>query len=374
MNRRLFHRAMEVITRPLRRTQPHEVLDPIGRTLLVQYELSIYGADLQEQCDIAGISRNICPQCEAKGEKLGELQCQHLRSSKEILERIKKVETDFYLVHGEYPDPLQFLDAGKKYNLCGVQKPFWRSLSGVDICKSLSPDLLHGVHKFFFDHIHKWNLNGLGAEEYDTRLKSQVETSGERSFPRGVSKLKQLSGKDHRALERVHLAIVAHAPERDEGGVGNRKLTKATRAIMDCVSLAQLPVHTERTLAAFQEAYGVFHANKNVWIENGSKKGKRGIITSWAIPKAHIIGHIPEHVRLKGTCESYNTETMEHLHVPSLKEPYRGSNRRGWIRQVVRWLGRREVMRTNREFIAWLQEGKDAEAGKGSDSTSESSC
>lgn len=30
LNRRLFHRCMEVITRPFRRTKPHEALDPTG--------------------------------------------------------------------------------------------------------------------------------------------------------------------------------------------------------------------------------------------------------------------------------------------------------------------------------------------------------
>jgi hypothetical protein len=171
---------------------------------------------------------------------------------------------------------MEFLKAGKKYDLNGVQRPFWRSLPGFDLCRVLSPDVLHGVHKFFFDHIHRWNVNGLGADEFDTRLKAQPESPGERSFPKGVSKLKQPSGKDHRALERVHLAIVADAPEEKDGGVGTAKLTKTTRALMDCIFLSQLPLQTDKSLAAYEEAYRLFQANKDVWIQNGSKKGKRG--------------------------------------------------------------------------------------------------
>ncbi|KAG9088342.1 hypothetical protein FRC06_002081, partial [Ceratobasidium sp. 370] len=71
LNHCLFHQCMEVITRPFRRTEPQEVLDWEGNTQLMQYELSIYGADLQEQCDIEGISRNACPHGKAKGKDLG---------------------------------------------------------------------------------------------------------------------------------------------------------------------------------------------------------------------------------------------------------------------------------------------------------------
>ncbi|KAF8593869.1 hypothetical protein BDV93DRAFT_426036, partial [Ceratobasidium sp. AG-I] len=63
LNRQLFHRCMEKLTEPFQSTEPHEAVDPEGNTRLVQYELSIYGADLEEQCHIVGSSRNTCPHC-----------------------------------------------------------------------------------------------------------------------------------------------------------------------------------------------------------------------------------------------------------------------------------------------------------------------
>ncbi|KAG9088843.1 hypothetical protein FS749_001827 [Ceratobasidium sp. UAMH 11750] len=352
LDRRLIHRGLEIVTRPLRCKIPHEALDPEGLTRYVLYDMSIYGADLLEQCNLAGLGPNNCPQCQAKGQKLGECQCQPPRSSESILASIKKVLTDFHKAYGRYPDPLEFLNAGKKFDLNGVQRPFWRKLPGFDIARVLSLDLLHG--------------------EFDTRLKAQPTTPGERSFPQGVSRLTQLSGKDHRALERVHLAIVANAPEQHEGGNGSSKLTKATRAIMDCIFLSQLPVHSDKTLAAFEEAYRVYQANKDIWVQNKSKKSKKGkLIVRWAIPKEHIVRHVPEHIRLKGTCDNYNTETMEHLHVPTLKEPYRASNHREWIKQVVCYVFRREVMKNYEEWMRWLQGTMDAEMADGSAQTDE---
>lgn len=131
---------------------------------------------------------------------------------------------------------------------------------------------------------------------------------------------------------------------------------------MDCIFLAQYPVQTDQTLAAFEEGHDVFNANREAWTENDSKRNKKtattrkrgkdgvmrehdNVIRTWAIPKIHILRHIPEHIRLKGTTDNYNTETMEHLHRPMLKDTYKGTNRRGWKDQIIRLLKRSETMR-----------------------------
>ncbi|KAG9122943.1 hypothetical protein FRC07_000441 [Ceratobasidium sp. 392] len=365
LNRRLFHRCMEIITRPFRRQEPHEVLDPAGNTQSVLYEIAACGADLQEQCDAACITRNTCPHCTSGKKDLGECGCKPARSLKQIMDLINLTLAEFHFVHRRYPTPLEFADAGKKHGLNGVQKPFWRKLPNFDIATVLSPDLLHGVHKLFFDHIHKWNVNGLGAEEFDTRLRAQPEVPGERSFPQGVSQLKQLAGTDYRALERVHVPVVANAPDASEGGGGSRKLTSTTRGFVDSVFIAQLPVHTERTLEAYREQFRAFFGNKDVWIENKSKCGKKGKVNKkWEIPKAHLMYHIPDHIRWKGSMDNYNMEVMEHLHGPMLKDPWRASNRRGWIQQLIRWLARRSNMRGYLEFMLWLKAAREAEEAR----------
>ncbi|QRV99076.1 hypothetical protein RhiJN_27095 [Ceratobasidium sp. AG-Ba] len=355
-NRRLFHHCMRIITEQFRTAKPHKVLDPEGHTRSVQYELSAYGADLEEQCDILGISRNSCPHGEANGKKLGNPKCPP-RSSRTILAKIAKVIANYRATHygDEGPNPIEFMDAGRKYGLSGVDMPFWADLPHFDICRVLSPDLLHGIHKLFFDHYNRWNINAVGAEEYDTRLKAQIPTPDERMFLRGVTKLKQLAGKDWRALFRVHLAIVA--------GASSAELTKATRAMSDCVAYAQLRIHTELTLKAFEQSLETLDLLKEIWIRNGSKTGKKGkLIKDWAIPKKHVMGHAPEHIRQKGTMDNYNTETMEHLHSPVLKDGYKASNRKGWLLQIVRRLNQHESMREYREFLQWLKEKKKGDS------------
>jgi hypothetical protein len=124
LNWHLFHRCMEIITRPFRHTTLHLVTDPDSYTCLVQYELAAYSADLEEQYNIAVIAWTMCPQCLAKGKVLGQ-GCHHLRSSKQILQNIRAAKEEFININGQIPDWWEFLRVGKGYNLCGVNKPVW---------------------------------------------------------------------------------------------------------------------------------------------------------------------------------------------------------------------------------------------------------
>ncbi|KAF8597688.1 hypothetical protein BDV93DRAFT_452430 [Ceratobasidium sp. AG-I] len=234
--------------------------------------------------------------------------------------------------------------AGKEH-LNGVDKPFWKTLPKLNIFETLSPDLLHGFHKFFYDHIYKFNLTGIGRDEYDARVHSQLHFSGDRNFLHGVSHISQMTGMEHRMLERTHLSIIANAP-----GVINEKVIRATHGAIECIYLAQLPTQSDRTFQAYEAAYEEFMANRQAWIENGTRKGKRGVISHFNIPKMHVIRHFVDHVRRKGSADNFTTETMEHLHV-EVKEAYRASNRKEWKEQTVWWLTRRERIR---DFEAWM--------------------
>ncbi|KAF8593441.1 hypothetical protein BDV93DRAFT_585409, partial [Ceratobasidium sp. AG-I] len=63
LSRRLFHRAMSIVTRPLRRTVPRPVVDADGVLRHVIYVLLAYIADLEEQLWIAGLGNLCCPHC-----------------------------------------------------------------------------------------------------------------------------------------------------------------------------------------------------------------------------------------------------------------------------------------------------------------------
>lgn len=342
---------MSIITRGLRRTVPRQIVDADGHIRMVLYRLLAYIADLEEQLWIAALGSKCCPHCRAQGANLGDEECQHQRTSESILTDLQTVVENLATLKGGYnlETALEFLNESRKYGLCGVKVPFWAKLPGIDICKVLCPDLLHGFYKFFFDHVFHWNLTSLKAAELDARMCSQIQLSGDRVFSSGVSHIHQMTGKEYRDLLRTHVSVVAGAPNED-----NSKLTTATRSIVDCIYLAQYPTCSERVLAAFNRSYAIFQDNKSVWIENGSRKGKNGVIEHFNIPKLHIIRHLADHVRSKGPADNYSTETMERLHIDLVKDAYRASNRKEWTQQALRWLTRHEQVCN---FDAWLEWG-----------------
>ncbi|KAG8706724.1 hypothetical protein FRC12_005874 [Ceratobasidium sp. 428] len=350
LNRRLFHRCMSIITRPLRRTEPHDVVDPEGNVRSVLYELTGYIADLEEQWLVAGLGGQTCPHCSSHTTHLGDVECGPSRDPDDVLKTIKKIKDDYKKAWKRSPTLEEFVNLAGEHHLNGVDKPFWKSLRPrLNIFHVLSPDLLHGFHKYFYDHIFRFNRTGMGQDEYDARLLSQVHYSGDRTFLHGVSHISQMTGTEHRLLERTHLPIVVEAP-----GVINEKVIRATRGAVDCIYLAQLPTQSERVLQAYDQAYKEFMANRQAWIDNGTRRGKKEVIPHFNIPKMHVTRHHVHHVRRKGSATNYTTETMEHLH-KGVKDAYRASNRREWKEQMVRWLTRRERIKDFEAWMAWCE-------------------
>lgn len=350
LNRRLFHHCMTVICEPLREPVVHKIVDPDGHVRLIFYILIAYLADLEEQYKIADLDKSNCIHCEATTTGFGSPDISPPRTSQSILESITKVQS---ARGGPNADPYEFSLGCNKYRLGDVEYPFWELLPLVDICSVLCVDLLHGFYKFFFDHPFDWNVNSLGEAEIDARMRSQVQLVGGRVFPRGVTHISQMSGKEHRALQTVHLAVVANAPVPH-----SREITLATCALLDFLYLAQLPSHTDDTLRMFEEAYSRFHEHKHVWIKNGGRQGEKGnTIENFNIPKLHTVRHLAEQVRSKGTADNYSTEVVEHLHIDTLKEPYKATNKKEWKRQTVRYLVRRDKMVDFSLYLDWRMKG-----------------
>ncbi|EUC59000.1 hypothetical protein RSOL_290910 [Rhizoctonia solani AG-3 Rhs1AP] len=367
LNRRLLHRCLSIVTRPLRRTEPHRVTDPDGYIRQVVYKLMAYIADFEEQTRLTGIGSKSCPHCMANASNLGSAEVQSPRTSASILQAIEDVKQ---VLAEKYPedryDAMDFLKECKAFGLNGVDKPFWRLIPDGDICEILSPDLLHGFHKFFYDHIFQWNSLSLGESEMDARMRSQIRLTGDRIFRNGVSHLSQTTMKEHRDLQRVHMAVMAGAPIPDA-----RRVTSATRSILDCIYLAQFTSHSDSSLEAYRRSHEQFHSQKQIWLDNKSRLGKDAMRKEamrndgaeveesakenarnhFNIPKLHILRHLADHVELKGTADNYTTEAMEHLHIDLVKNAYRASNRRNWKEQTTRWLTRREKLK---DFASWM--------------------
>ncbi|KAF8594502.1 hypothetical protein BDV93DRAFT_515726 [Ceratobasidium sp. AG-I] len=105
-----------------------------------------------------------------------------------------------------------------------------------------------------------------------------------------------MSGKDHRDLMRTQVAVVAGGPNDISA-----KVTQATRAVVDCIYLAQYDTMTNDVLTAYENSFLDLKNLKQAWVENETRRGKRG-------------------------------------------DAYRATNRRNWTKQATQWLTRHETV------------------------------
>lgn len=346
LRKRLFHRCLTIITMPLQDQVPRKILDADGFWRRVVFIVMIYIADMEEQYLLACLASLSCPQCCARSGDLGASTPCEARSSESILQDIAAVRS----ARGDDASLWSFTLGARHKGLNGVLHPFWKNLPHTDICQLLSQEVLHSYHKFFWDHPFKWNMQLAGPREMDLRLRSLPLHLGMRRFPKGISHISQMSGKEHRALERTHVGVIAGAPKVTPDVV------KATRAMMDYIYLAQLPSHSETTLRSFGEALRRFHEYKEEWVKLEARRGKEdNVITNLnGIPKLHNPHHFVRDVEESGTSDNFNAEAPEHCHIEDLKNAYPHTNHRNFQTQTVRWLVRRDAIREFTLYQAWI--------------------
>src|SRR5258706_16369279 len=93
--------------------------------------------------------------------------------------------------------------AAAEYGLNGVDRLFWEDLPGYRPELCIAPDILHGLHCIWRDHILKWAQNLVGNDELNRRLAVLQPVVGYCRYPNRISKMKQWTGRDDRELKQI---------------------------------------------------------------------------------------------------------------------------------------------------------------------------
>ncbi|KAJ7709557.1 hypothetical protein B0H17DRAFT_858407, partial [Mycena rosella] len=97
----------------------------------------------------------------------------------------------------------------------GVHRPFWRDWRFAEPFEFLTPEILHHWLKMFYDHLCKWCIEAVGADEIDFRFSILRPHTGMRHFKEGISKGKQTTGREHRNILRYIVPVIAGAVSKE---------------------------------------------------------------------------------------------------------------------------------------------------------------
>ncbi|KAG8832778.1 hypothetical protein FRC17_000651 [Serendipita sp. 399] len=343
---RLYHQCLRIVFAPLYRLGNSGIplTDSRGDVRDCYLRIAIHQADLPEQNMINIAPHNLSPNTVTTREELGNGSQKPLRTRQWICDRIKEVTA---LV--DPSDILAYQESARKHGLSGVTRPFWESLPDFRPELCCAPDILHGILRFWRDHVLKWIIRLIGRKELNRRLAVLQPIISIRNFRNGINKLPQWTGKEDRELLRVTLAVIAGHP------AATRSIMECLRAIHDFIYLAQFRMHSTETLQDLSESLATFHRLKGVLLDVRARCGKKKKtrLDHFRIPKLEPLRMYEDHIKEMGTSPQFSTESVESCHKAMAKQPYKMTNRRNVQEQICRYLDRVDRIAHLEEILKW---------------------
>src|SRR5258708_7904378 len=262
LSHRLFHECMQQVLAPLRldQRQYYVVPSPDGNSRLCMAVLMAWIADLEEQLLILGVQNLSCPVCTAVYHNLAENDGCGVCTGEATISALKEVQRRFPSASlYEFKQQVKRLSKG----LSGtIEEPCWAGL-GIDPSVFIKQDILHGLHKFIWDHPGKWLKKLIGENEIDHHFIVQPPIHTQR-FTGGISKISQASRQEHRTYQRLMLPIIFGHEKVDA------KVIDPLCSSLSFVYFPHYPFLSDPTLSKMKYLLSSFNRNKEVFISNGS--------------------------------------------------------------------------------------------------------
>jgi hypothetical protein len=336
LQNRLTHSCLDFILKPLKTAASIGVMmaDPLGNLRYCFTTLAAYIVDTPEAQMLAGVGGKSSPITLAAHKQFGDPFQHEPRVASTTLAQLDSiVETC-----DPWTDLSDYVREAKRSRLNGVHEPFWRDWPLADPSSFLTPEPLHHWHRQFWDHDVKWCIRVLGCDELDFRFSILQPHTGYRHFKEGISKLKQVTGRDHQDIQRYIIGIIADAAPKD--------FIIAIRALLDFRYLAQAPVVDQRVCDMIQASLQEFHDHKAIILDLEARVGKGNRpIDHWQIPKLELMQSVVPLIRANGAPIQWSADITEHAHITEIKDPARASNNQNYDSQICRHLDRTEKSR-----------------------------
>jgi hypothetical protein len=184
--------------------------DALGRRRFCFTPLAAYIADTQEAISLSCVGGKTSPVTMAMYLQFGDSFRHEPRTAATTLMQLQLVAAR--------ADPRAaeaYFREAQAFRLNGVAEPFWRDWPMADPSQFLTPEPLHHWHRQFWDHDAKWCIHALGEQEIDFRFSVLPRVVGFRHFREGISKLKQVTGREQRDIERYIIGVIAGVVAKD---------------------------------------------------------------------------------------------------------------------------------------------------------------
>jgi hypothetical protein len=337
LENRMIHKCLDFILQPLKTAASLGIMmsDPWGGLRHCYTPLAGYIMDFQEAIVMAGVMGKTSPVTMASYKQFGDAVRHEPRTGLTTLEQLTAVHLK--ADPGEH-NLAEYVREAKKFRLNGVDQPFWRNWAFSNPEHFLTPEPLHHWHKMSWDHDIKWCIQILGGEEIDFRFSVLHPHVGYRHFMEGISKLKQVTGRVHRDVQRYIVAAIA--------GAAPKEFIVAIRALLDFRYLAQSPVIDEDTCDKIEASLALFHAHKQSVIDADARVGKGNrVIENWHIPKLELMHSVVPNIRQNGVAMQWSADITEHAHITEIKDPAHSGNNQQYESQITRHLDRADKCR-----------------------------
>ena len=337
----LFHACMKILLGPL---APYTnvglpMMSGDGIWRRCHPVLANFIGDYPEQTLVSCAFYGECPKCEVPRDQLGDHNEFLPRNYGKALRTYALADGDVRIFHA----------ACKANGIKPVFHPFWESMPLANIYTSITPDVLHQLLQGVMKHLIGWlsKSSMFGRQAINARCRLIPPNHQVVLFPRGITGLSRLTGKDHKNICRLLLGLIVDL--RFANGSSPARVLKAVRGLLDFLYLAQLPSQTTDTILRLKQSLAVFHENKEVFLDHGVRD-------HFNVPKIHSLLHYSSSILLFGTTDNYNTEQTEQLHIDFTKDAYRATNHKDEYNQMTTWLERREKLQRHAMFIDWRQQ------------------
>ncbi|EGN94075.1 hypothetical protein SERLA73DRAFT_163140 [Serpula lacrymans var. lacrymans S7.3] len=194
--------------------------------------------------------------------------------------------------------------------------------------------LLHGVVAMLYGE--QWLLRqrpGLSGF-----VKSHHKRVGFHHFDKGVTSVKQMTGRKHRDIQRAIVPTIA--------GAVAPNFVFAIRSMIDFIYAAQHPVQTPSSIKKMVQSLEQFHRHKGAILEAEARRGKNGTIDNFRIPKLELMQHFAWLIENNGTIPQYTRDVVECLLITNCKHTFQQTNHgKNFLTQVVKILDHVEKCR-----------------------------